>query len=206
MQTPYEYQGHIFGHYDSRGGATFVVAPDEATARRIYVEMGDGLEQTLKNAAEWKDDGHEFWGELWELRNNPEAAIKFITDEDYISAATLRSYRPVEEGEDLEWGDGTPNEKAQAFDEGLQWAGEDIEMTTANPYRETLWWHEESATLLLGEPGFNPGDPETPMGMTVFPPRRHVEGWRRSNFGEDACGLVFYTPKPIIHSKCGEVM
>lgn len=72
---------YIFGHYDSRGGTTAVVADDETTAKKTY--------------AEWMFPGDEFG--------------KDAADEDYLGMATLEMPTDLEAqipaGADLEeWG------------------------------------------------------------------------------------------------------
>jgi hypothetical protein len=189
-------EGFIFGHYDSRGGGTFLEGTDEMAARRKYVEMGQGFAQTMEDAANWSKDENAagFWGELHALRDDEEAALKFLTDEDFISRATLESYRDIREGEDLEWIDERIlDEKewgmARAFEDGLQWATDEVQETTPNPFMELLWWHEERKLLKLCPEGVHPGT-DAEMGTTYFPPKPIEPGWKRSSFGEDACGLV----------------
>jgi hypothetical protein len=188
------YEGFIFGHYDSRGGGTFIEDANELNARKRYIEMGNGLEYEKECAERWsKEEGASpEWANILALRDDEEALIRYLTEEDFIAPAKLESYRPISEGEDLEWNEhGEQRELANAFDEGLQWASPEVEETTANPYKELLWWNEELRELKLCEPGVNPGQPNETYGTSYWPERERIPGWKRSSFGEDACGLVF---------------
>ena len=70
-------QGFLFGHYDSRGGATFVVATDKAEA---YKKYASGM---------WLDEDHQ------------DEAIE-CAKEDFLGAATLESELEIEDGTDLQ--------------------------------------------------------------------------------------------------------
>jgi hypothetical protein len=156
-----EYKGFLFGHYDSRGGATFIEGTDEFEAKLKYIEYGIGYEQTMKDAAEWSSEAYEhglgwpvspFWAELHALRDDKPAAVEKIVGEDFIAPATIESWRELKEGEDIEWLEG---------DEKLWANGEDLEDGTTVMFRLTQG--QES-----------PG-----------------EDWIESEYGEDACGVIF---------------
>ena len=193
------YEGFIFGHYDSRGGGTFIEDANELNARNRYIEMGNGLEYDKECAERWsKDEGASpMWAEVHALRDDEEALIRYLTEEDFISPAKLESYRPISEGEDLEWGEhGEQQELANAFEDGLSWATDEIVETTANPFTEVLWWNEQDKVLRLCAPDTNPRHPERNgfAGNSTYSewPKPEVdERWKRASFGEDACGLVF---------------
>jgi hypothetical protein len=188
---------YLYGHYDSRGGATLLEAPTKREADLRYIEEvgGQTIEDHLKDAAAWKDDEHaaEFWRILHEARNDRDKVIELLVSEDFIAEVNLESYRELRDGEDLEYGeDHWPNEnnqRAEDFEAGLQWAEPEVQVTTANPHKELLWWNEETKTLRLEEPGRNPGDPPEDKKFD-FPPIPRSPGWKRSEFGEDACGVV----------------
>ena len=68
-------QGFLFGHYDSRGGATFVVADDKKEAAKKYA------------SAMWLESEEE--------------ALEVAT-EDFLGAATVESDLEIEDGTDLQ--------------------------------------------------------------------------------------------------------
>jgi len=74
-------QGFLFGHYDSRGGASFVVAETKAEAYKKYVST--------------------FWLDEEEKATE---GVK-IAEEDFLGAATLESEHEIEDGTDLEYGE-----------------------------------------------------------------------------------------------------
>jgi hypothetical protein len=195
------YSGYLFGHYDSRGGATFVVAPDEMSARASYIEMGIGYEEIMKDAAEWMQEHHPdtFWSELHDLRNDREAAIRKITEEDFIDSVTVESYRELRDGEDIEYGEITDPHKLElerAFQEGLQWADDEVAKTVPNGFTETLWYNESTKTLRLTPPGESPREPYKGTwagnaSYEIHPAPQIDTNWVKSEFGEDACGVIF---------------
>jgi len=176
---------YLYGHYDSRGGAQLIEAPDRETADKAYVLQF------------WPDDPND--SELEETR-------KAMIEEDFIAEVTLESYREIKHGEEIEYTEpviGEDYEKARAFEDGLAWATEELQETTANPWKELLWWNEERKILRLCPPGENPGKPwmKNHAGnatYTVWPEEKGEPGWKRSNFGEDACGIIFGNAERIL--------
>ena len=195
------YSGYLFGHYDSRGGATFIEDPDEMNARKRYIEMGLGFDETMKDAAEWSqsEGAAEFWSEIHALRDDPEAAIRKITEEDFIDSVTLESYRELRDGEDIEYGEETDEHKLElerAFQDGLRWATDEVQATVPNGFTETLWYNESTQTLRLTAPGESPREPHkgdwaNNASYKTFPTPPTDTNWVRSEFGEDACGVIF---------------
>lgn len=147
------YECYLFGEYNSRGGATLIEAADEDSAREAYVEAGMGYESTMQDAAEWADSpgAAGFWNELHALRHDKKAAIRKITEEQFIGKTILLSEEEVPEI-DLEWD----------IDEDQTMLWEPEGQREANPAERTLWY-----------------------GKT--PPA----GWVPTEYGEDACGVVF---------------
>jgi len=176
---------YLYGHYDSRGGAQLIEAPDRETADKAYALQF------------WPDDPNE---------PNTETYRKEMIEEDFIAEVTLESSREIKHGEEIEYTDPIEpddSEKARAFEDGLQWATEEIQETTANPWKELLWWNEERKILRLCPPGENPGKPwlKNHAGnatYTVWPKEEGEPGWKRSNFGEDACGVIYGTAERIL--------
>ena len=82
-------KGHLYGHYDSRGGATFVAAPERAVSDAIYA-----------NTMIWDEPG---------IADGPEEVQRWV-DADYLGTAELKCAARPEEGEDLEYRpEGDPN-------------------------------------------------------------------------------------------------
>jgi len=178
---------YLYGHYDSRGGAQLIEAPDRETADRAYYLQF------------WPDDANE---------PNTETYRKELVEEDFIAEVTLESYREIKHGEEIEYTDpveGQDSEKARAFEDGLAWAAEDIIETTANPWKELLWWNEERKILRICPPGVNPTFPERPADFgtqNIYGAHEPTEpGWKRSNFGEDACGVIYGEAKQILENE-----
>ena len=104
--------GFLFGHYDSRGGATFVVAQSKEEAFKKYASA--------------------FWMDEEEKKTEGLEVAK----EDFLGAATLESELEIEDGTDLEYNEQGPDqegdgihlplwvkfEAADPFDAGLQGA------------------------------------------------------------------------------------
>ena len=130
---------------------------------------------------------------------------KELVEEDFIAEVAFSSYREIEDGEDLEQGEPIPSEVADAplanaFEDGLAWATEEIIQVTPNPFRELLWARyegEEVVEIRLCPKGHQPAyedqaERETPFHR-IFrdnPEPKAQAGWKRSEFGEDACGVV----------------
>lgn len=168
----------LFGCYNSRGGACLVEAPTKEEAAKRYYNEGLGME------------GQE---EDWE--GQYEATI----EEDFLEeVVAIESYRPLRDGEDLEYGDGEDDDlkqRARDFEDGLAWAPQEIQDTVPNPFVERLWWNDTTKTFCLAGPGFSPRRPtignqaaSTGYFWSAEPPVD--ENWKKSNFGEDACGVV----------------
>ena len=162
----------LFGHYDSRGGATLISAASEIEARAAYVEINETIEEFIDFALEAiEDPEHDpFWDEVVAVKDDREAVVRMATEADFLHEVQFESYRVVEDGEDLEYIEMSP--EGDKFEEKLQW-DEDKQKTTPNPHSEMLWWNEGTKTLRLCPAGEYPG-----------------AGWERSDFGEDACGVV----------------
>lgn len=79
-------EGYLYGHYDSRGGATFVIAPTREQADALYVEAFA--------TNEYADDAAQ-----------AEEYNKNIIDEDFLGTAELESPHEPVQGEDLEYRD-----------------------------------------------------------------------------------------------------
>jgi hypothetical protein len=77
--------GWLYGHYDSRGGATFIAAPSKAEADEWYCN-DFALEEI------WKGD------ELKEAKAS-------LIEEDFMGPATLQSPVEIKNGEDIEYRD-----------------------------------------------------------------------------------------------------
>lgn len=79
--TTTTYQGFLYGHYDSRGGGTFIASDSREAADAAYCRtMGwddPSLHDTEYKPSEW-------------------------AEEDFIAQAVLESHRPLVDGEDLE--------------------------------------------------------------------------------------------------------
>jgi len=173
----------LYGHYDSRGGATLIEDETKEAASARYLESF------------WCEDNE------WGTKADQE---KQIIEDDFIAEVTFTSYREVEDGEDLEQGRPIPSEeddaqKANAYEDGLAWATEEIVQTTPNPFRELLWARyegEKVVELRLCPKEHSPAyedqtDRQTPFyhhyGKT---PGKKEEGWKRASFGEDAYGVI----------------
>lgn len=102
-----KYEGFVFGHYDSRGGAVFIAAKTEAEARRAYVTSGASLEDQIADAKEWGSDeaqaqgAHPMWKEV--ANATEEEAIRLLSEEDFWGPATIEAYRELQDNEDLEF-------------------------------------------------------------------------------------------------------
>lgn len=172
---------YLYGHYDSRGGATLIAAESREKADAQYLE------------AFWQPDESEQW------RSE-------LLEEDFIAEVTFTSYREVETGEDLEQGPPRNNgvelteaevKIGQAFEDGLQWAEESVSCEVPNPVWELLWARyegEDVKELRLHPAGQSPAyedwrDAETPS-QKHWPAKPKKDGWKRANFGEDACGVI----------------
>jgi hypothetical protein len=180
---------YLYGHYDSRGGATLIEAENREQADHAYLTSFGML--SFMATEEW---------------NTPEHRAEFINEEFITEVNALESHRTIEKGEDIEYGP-TENtnkyELARAFEDGLAWADEEVVETTANPFMEILWWNEDTKTFRLCEPGVNPRHPEKKehaanASYSTWPKPPVEEGWRRSNFGEDACGVIYTDVKTLI--------
>jgi hypothetical protein len=139
---------YLYGHYDSRGGATLIEAENREQADHAYLTSFGML--SFMATEEW---------------NTPEHRAEFINEEFITEVNALESHRTIEKGEDIEYGDPLEemknrNELARAFEDGLRWATEEVRQTTSNPFMEILWWNEETKTFRLCEPGVNPRHPE----------------------------------------------
>ena len=204
------YKGFLFGHYDSRGGANFIETDDEYDAKRKYQEMtGQTLQEQVDEMRSWANDPNthpdfiEFRDKLNAAGDDERKLLDILLEEDFLGSVTVESCRELEHGEDIEYGNAdrveqepANAEKARAFEDGLQWAGEEIVETTANPYQELLWWNEKDRILRLLPPGWNPreGWKKEWGGSSSYSrwPKPPVdENWKRSSFGEDACGIIF---------------
>ena len=100
-----QYNGFLFGCYDSRGGATFIEAPSEYEARLAYIAMGVlTYEETMKDAESWAFDPEAsgFWKELNDARHDKQKAVGVLTESDFLGKATLRSDEEIPEGTDME--------------------------------------------------------------------------------------------------------
>lgn len=186
---------YLYGHYDSRGGAWLIEADTKAQADAQY------LESFFTQDEEWATKAEQ---------------DKQILDEDFIAEVQFSSYREIEQGEDLEQGEPrnehgtlTNDEIAigRAFEDGLQWAEHTVSREVPNPVWELLWarYEEEDpdkpVELRLHPAGQSPAyedwrDAETPT-QTHWPPKPKKPGWRRANFGEDACGVVITKKEPL---------
>ena len=95
-------KGWLYGHYDSRGGATLVYAPNREEADRIYASVfmhHSGIFDTKEEADE---------------------ADKQVCEEDFIAPAIVMSHRPLEHNEDLE--NSCPNPPAWEPHDPHEWA------------------------------------------------------------------------------------
>src|SRR5262249_28746259 len=92
--TTMKYEGFIFGHYDSRGGAVFIAGGTEAEARKAYAESGQPLQEQFEDAAQWANDegAHPMWKQIAEAETEEEK-IRILTEEDFYGPATIESYR-----------------------------------------------------------------------------------------------------------------
>lgn len=172
----------LYGHYDSRGGATLI---EDDTQEQAHIRY----------AALFCNEDQE-WGTKKEQDER-------LIEEDFIGKVTFTSYRDVEDGEDLEQGEPRPDEvddakASNAFEDGLAWAADEVAQTTANPFRELLWERrnesDELVELRLCPKGHNPAyedqaEVQTPWQWRSTSPKK-IPGWRRSNLGEDACGVI----------------
>jgi len=176
--------GFLYGHYDSRGGATLIEDESKEIADIRYASM------FCNEDSEWGTKAEQ---------------DKTLIEEDFIAKVTFSSYREVADGEDLEQGPPIPSEeddapKANAFEDGLAWATDEILSTTPNPFRELLWERrnesDEVVELRLCPKGHSPayenqGDRQTPFYHYSGPPKgTKQDGWKRSSLGEDACGVI----------------
>jgi hypothetical protein len=77
----YRITGYLYGHYDSRGGATFIEAKSREEADPFYSEafMCEGYDEVT-----------------------PEQQAKEICDDDYLGPATIESDVEIAHGQDLE--------------------------------------------------------------------------------------------------------
>jgi len=162
------YEGYLFGHYDSRGGATFVVAPTEQQAREFYAELGSSIEEQMEEAHQFAGETadpndqchfmHEHWAKVAAITDRSEF-VKHVTEEDFLGKAQITSYRVIKDGEDIEYGEcGKPH----------------IEHITANWNPSCEQDPPETIEIKL-EPG------------SLFPEEDPL-------FGEDAFGLIVNIP------------
>jgi len=172
----------LYGHYDSRGGATLIEDESKEKADIRYAEA------FCNEDSEWGTKAEQ---------------DKQLIEEDFLGKVTFTSYRDVQDGEDLEQGEPIPSEradaeKANAFEDGLAWADDKIVETTPNPFRELLWERrDDSDTLVelrLCPKGHSPAyedqrEMPTPHSFSSKEPVKQA-GWKRSSLGEDACGVI----------------
>jgi hypothetical protein len=77
--------GFLYGHYDSRGGATFIEADTQPEADAVYA----------------KAFMHK---EVWpNAPKQVEEADKQVCGDDYLGTATVEANTPIENGQDIEY-------------------------------------------------------------------------------------------------------
>jgi hypothetical protein len=161
----HEYNGFLFGHYDSRGGAMFLQGDDINEAWLWYLEVSYSLtpEQLLGDAIKFAP---QYPRSHWRaIRDEPDpiTRVKMYCGEDYLGKAHITSYRELIDGEDIEY-------------DGL--GSETKEWNEGDPIMTRTWakTQGENIEILFSEEIRNEENPP--------------EGWEPSNFGEDACGLI----------------
>lgn len=84
-----KYEGFLYGHYDSRGGCSFIEADSKEKADAVYLQSFCLGEEELKAimAPYMKTYGEE------------------IIEEDFLGAATIESEDEIEDGTDMEYGE-----------------------------------------------------------------------------------------------------
>ena len=78
----HKYEGFLYGHYDSRGGATFVEGTDRDKADKQYAEA-------------FICEGYE--------GATPEQQAKEICEEDFLGFATVESPIEIHHGQDIDF-------------------------------------------------------------------------------------------------------
>lgn len=183
---------YLYGHYDSRGGASLYEADNKEQADEAYAAAFQNTDI----------EEFEYGGQKYAAVTKAELD-KNLLEEDFICEVKFTANHPYEYGEDLEqheW----PEEAMKWEDEqGFGFAvfeftaeKEEKRDTTPNPFAPLLWIRG-----VYGEMGdrfteFDDGY-KGPAEMSYEPPGVKPEGpgWRRSSLGEDAFGLLVLNAK-----------
>jgi len=77
--------GFLYGHYDSRGGATFIPVATREEADRLYASI------------------FMHHNGIFDSKEEADEADKQVCEEDFLGAATVESPTPLEDGQDIEY-------------------------------------------------------------------------------------------------------